>query len=57
MIDQDSLAPPPVIDFFHARGRADLEMRDMVAYEGWAKFVSFEPKFRHNEGADRLEKG
>ena len=32
------------------------EMRDMVAFEGWDKFVSFEPKFRHNEGADRVEK-
>jgi hypothetical protein len=32
------------------------EMRDMVAYEGWDKFVSFEPEFRHNEGADRIKK-
>jgi hypothetical protein len=32
------------------------EMREMVAYEGWDKFVSFEPNFRHNEGADRIKK-
>jgi hypothetical protein len=32
------------------------EMRDMVAYEGWDKFVSFEPNFRRNEGADRIKK-
>jgi hypothetical protein len=32
------------------------DMRDMVAFEGWDKFVSFEPNFRHNEGADRLKK-
>jgi hypothetical protein len=31
-------------------------MREMVAFEGWDKFVSFEPNFRHNEGADRLKK-
>ena len=32
------------------------EMREMVAYEGWDKFVSFEPEFRHNEGKDRTKK-
>ena len=32
------------------------EMREMVAYEGWDKFVSFEPEFRHNEGKDRAKK-
>jgi hypothetical protein len=32
------------------------QMRDRVAYEGWDKFVPFEPEFRHNEGADRLKK-
>jgi hypothetical protein len=32
------------------------EMRDIVAYEGWDQFVSFEPEFRHNEGADHIKK-
>lgn len=27
--------------------------RDMVAYEGWDKFVNFEPAFRKNEGNER----
>jgi hypothetical protein len=27
-----------------------------VAFEGWDKFVSFEPSFRRNEGTDRLKK-
>jgi hypothetical protein len=31
------------------------DMREMVAFEGWDKFVSFEPAFRKNEGADRLK--
>jgi hypothetical protein len=31
-------------------------MRDIVAYEGWDQFVSFEPEFRHNEGADHIKK-
>ena len=25
------------------------EMRELVAYEGWSKFVDFEPKFRRSE--------
>lgn len=29
------------------------DMREMVAYEGWTEFVSFEPRFRKNEGAER----
>ena len=28
-------------------------MREMVAFEGWDKFVSFQPEFRHNEGSER----
>ncbi|MCI0527261.1 MAG: hypothetical protein L0Y56_07440 [Nitrospira sp.] len=32
------------------------EMREMVAYEGWDKFVSFEPEFRKNEGSERIKK-
>lgn len=30
------------------------DMREMVAYEGWTEFVDFEPRFRKNEGAERL---
>jgi hypothetical protein len=29
---------------------------DLVAFEGWSKFVSFEPAFRQNEGTERLKK-
>jgi len=32
------------------------EDRELVSYEGWDKFVSFEPRFRKNEGTDRLKK-
>ena len=32
------------------------DQAELVAYEGWDKFVDFEPNFRHNEGADRLKK-
>jgi len=48
--------------FMHSDGQEQdpliipKEMRDMVAYEGWDKFVSFEPEFRHNEGVDRIKK-
>jgi hypothetical protein len=30
--------------------------RELVAYEGWDKFVNFEPRFRKNEGAERLNR-
>ncbi len=29
------------------------EDRDLVAYEGWDKFVNWKPRFRKNEGAER----
>lgn len=29
------------------------EMRELVVYEGWDKFVSFEPAFRRGEGVER----
>jgi hypothetical protein len=29
------------------------EERETVAYEGWDKYVSWEPRFRKNEGAER----
>jgi hypothetical protein len=47
--------------FMHSEGQdrepmiIPKEMRDMVAYEGWDKFVSFEPSFNRNEGADHLK--
>jgi hypothetical protein len=28
--------------------------RETVAYEGWDKYVSWEPRFRKNEGTERL---
>ncbi len=31
------------------------DQRELVAYEGWDKFVDFVPSFRHNEGADRIK--
>jgi hypothetical protein len=31
------------------------DMRELVAFEGWDKFVSFEPEFRKNEGAKKLD--
>lgn len=46
--------------FMHSEGQdheplvIPKNMREMVAYEGWDKFVSFEPRFRKNEGAERL---
>lgn len=30
------------------------EMRELVAYEGWDQFVSFEPAFRRGEGVERV---
>ena len=30
------------------------DMRELVAYEGWTEFVDFEPRFRKNEGAERV---
>src|SRR5688500_2395014 len=48
--------------FMHSEGQdhepivIPKEMREMVAYEGWDKFASFEPSFRRNEGADRLKR-
>lgn len=30
------------------------EDREMVAYEGWDKFVNWEPRFRKNEGAEHI---
>jgi hypothetical protein len=32
------------------------EMRELVAYDGWSQYVSFEPKFRKNEGVERFLK-
>lgn len=32
------------------------DQAELVAYEGWSKFVDFEPAFRRNEGTDRLKK-
>ena len=32
------------------------EDRELVAYEGWDKFVDFVPEFRKNEGATRAMK-
>ncbi|MCI0564703.1 MAG: hypothetical protein MN733_40055 [Nitrososphaera sp.] len=29
------------------------EEREIVAYEGWDKYVTWEPRFRKNEGTDR----
>jgi hypothetical protein len=29
------------------------DMREMVAFEGWDKFVNFEPRFRKNEGSEQ----
>jgi len=46
--------------FMHADGQdreplvIPKEMRDLVAFEGWDKFVNFEPQFRKNEGSERL---
>lgn len=30
--------------------------RELVAYEGWDKFVDFEPEFRRNEGSNPIAK-
>jgi hypothetical protein len=32
------------------------DQAELVAYEGWDKFVDFEPSFRRNEGAERLKR-
>ena len=31
------------------------DMRETVAFEGWDKFVDFQPRFRRNEGADKAK--
>ena len=31
------------------------EDRELVAYEGWDKFVNFEPRFRKNEGSEQVD--
>ena len=32
------------------------EDRELVAYEGWDKFINWTPSFRKNEGAERPQK-
>jgi hypothetical protein len=32
------------------------DQAELISYEGWDKFVDFEPGFRHNEGATRQKK-
>lgn len=29
---------------------------ELVAYEGWSRFVSFEPPYRRNEAAERFKR-
>jgi hypothetical protein len=31
------------------------DQRELVAYEGWDKFVDFVPSFRRDEGVDRIK--
>lgn len=45
--------------FLHSNGHQEMliipsDMRDMVAYDGWTKFVDFEVPFRRNEGTERV---
>lgn len=47
--------------FMHSEGHDETlsippEMRELVAYDGWTQYVSFEPLFRKNEGVERLER-
>ena len=30
------------------------EMREIVAYDGWTRFIDWEPPFRKNEGTERI---
>lgn len=29
---------------------------ELIAYDGWSRYVSFEPAFRRNEGTERLQR-
>ncbi|MFQ5854400.1 MAG: hypothetical protein ACE5LU_01975 [Anaerolineae bacterium] len=45
--------------FMHSDNHQEMiiipkEMRELVAYDGWSKFVDWEPRFRKNEGTERL---
>ena len=61
ILDYEEDDSETLIVFMHSEGQdhepiiIPKEMREMVAYEGWDKFVSFEPSFRRNEGTDRLK--
>ncbi|MFQ5854301.1 MAG: hypothetical protein ACE5LU_01460 [Anaerolineae bacterium] len=53
-------ASETLIIFLHSEDHEEMliipaEMRELVAYDGWTKFVSFEPRFRKNEGTERKE--
>jgi len=59
IVDYEEDGSEDLTIFMHSEGQdhepiiIPKDMREMVAYEGWDKFVSFEPRFRKNEGADR----
>lgn len=46
--------------FLHAEDYEEMliippDMRERVAYDGWSRYVSFEPRFRRNEGTECLK--
>jgi len=47
--------------FLHSEDHQEMiiipkDMRELVAYDGWTRFVDWEPPFRKNEGTARIAK-
>ncbi len=45
--------------FMHSECRQEMifiphEMRELVAYDGWTRYIDWEPAFRKNEGTERI---
>ena len=62
IVDYEEDGSEDLTIFMHSDGQdrepmiVPKDMRELVAYEGWDKFVSFEPNFRKNEGSELLPK-
>ena len=60
IIDYEDDGSEDLIVYMHSEGQdrepivIPEDMRELVAYEGWTEFVDFEPRFRKNEGAERV---
>jgi hypothetical protein len=61
IIDYEDDGSEDLTVYMHSEGQdrepivIPQDMRELVAYEGWTEFVDFEPRFRKNEGVERVE--